>query len=103
MLCNSAILTCKERERRREIYIQARGKTQCLGSYGLKKLKSVVVIQYITSCPCPCVLKKEVKKGIPEWQQDFHVITHCATVMFKTEKLMFENSLIFELVVANLC
>lgn len=47
--------------------------------------------------------KKEVKKGIPEWQQDFHVITHCATVMFKTEKLMFENSLIFELVVANLC
>lgn len=31
------------------------------------------------------------------------MITHCATVMFKTEKLMFENSLIFELVVANLC
>lgn len=31
------------------------------------------------------------------------MITHCSTVMFKTEKLMFENSLIFELVVANLC
>lgn len=35
----------------------------CLGSYGLKKkLKSVVVIQYITSCPCPCVLKESQKR-----------------------------------------